>query len=351
MNPTNRINSINFEKLTEDLGGDQEALVEIICLFHDNLTSLWDQLNKSLKQKDSQGVRISSHTLKGHMKYFGFDGLASRFGLLEKMGQSGNLEGAQNNLSDLGTQIFEIDQQLMEWVNSQKSSLAAEQPASNDQVRILIIDDDEVSSRSMAIKLKKFGFESTVETDPKKALSHIRSEGFDSVLLDLIMPEIDGLTLLKTIRQEFDMNVLPIIILSGIDEMDAIQECLTLTANDYLVKPATPEMASTRIRAHCLAAKQRIKERQEIKNSALRAMIATYNHEINNPLTVAIAGLKKLEKISHTGEKLPLKYFDKITESLQRIAQIVKEIERLTRQKGGVHFDDYHDSHKMIKLK
>lgn len=117
------------------------------------------------------------------------------------------------------------------------SSVAAVKRESEDcdmEAKILIVDDDENIRHLISVYLKNEGFTTVVSPDAPEALNLLKKEDFDLVLLDIMMPEMDGLEACIKIREERNM---PIIMLSARSEdMDKIQG-LVSGADDYLTKP------------------------------------------------------------------------------------------------------------------
>jgi two-component system KDP operon response regulator KdpE len=103
-----------------------------------------------------------------------------------------------------------------------------------DKKRILIVDDDPAILRLLSTNLKARGYEVTTATDGEEALEAVQKDFIDLMILDLMMPKIDGIEVCRRIREWSDI---PIIILSARgDENDKVK-CLELGADDYLTKP------------------------------------------------------------------------------------------------------------------
>ena len=112
--------------------------------------------------------------------------------------------------------------------------------------RVLIIDDDLRLHELLASYLKQHGFEVARALDGPSGLARLDAEAFDAVLLDVMMPGIDGLEVCRRIRKKFDI---PVIMLTAKgDETDRIVG-LELGADDYLPKPFNPRELLARLRA------------------------------------------------------------------------------------------------------
>jgi signal transduction histidine kinase len=114
--------------------------------------------------------------------------------------------------------------------------------------RILVVDDEELNRILLSTNLQESGY--TVETaqDGLEALMMLRAQPFDAVLLDLIMPRMDGYQVLTEMKQDAVLRRTPIIVISSADEMDSIVRCIEMGATDYLAKPFDPALLHARIR-------------------------------------------------------------------------------------------------------
>ena len=110
--------------------------------------------------------------------------------------------------------------------------------------RILLIDDDEHLAAPLAAYLKRFDFELTSATRPSTGLVRLRAEAFDAAILDVMLPEMDGFELCRTIRKESDI---PIVMLTARGEVMDRVVGLELGADDYLPKPFEPRELAARL--------------------------------------------------------------------------------------------------------
>jgi two-component system response regulator HydG len=111
--------------------------------------------------------------------------------------------------------------------------------------RILLVDDDRVFRRSTAELLRQDGYEVTAVEDAARAGEALSAGAFDLMLLDLRMPELDGLQLIEILRRRG--NPTPILMISGFGTIESAVESLHLGADDFLTKPVDPEELSLRV--------------------------------------------------------------------------------------------------------
>jgi DNA-binding response OmpR family regulator len=116
---------------------------------------------------------------------------------------------------------------------------------------LLIVDDDENNRNILCRRLKKEGYTVISAYDGQEALNLLRFERFDMILLDVMMPDIDGYEVLLRIKADSNSLDTPVIMISAIGDKDSIINCLGLGASDYLLKPYNMDIVNARIR-RCL---------------------------------------------------------------------------------------------------
>lgn len=120
----------------------------------------------------------------------------------------------------------------------------------NFTARILVVDDNEDNRYTLILRLELEGYQDiTVATDGEEALELLRGQEFDLVLLDVMMPKLDGYGVLEQLKQEGRLHNLPVIMVSALNELDSVVRCIEAGAVDYLVKPFNPVLLSARIGA------------------------------------------------------------------------------------------------------
>jgi len=120
--------------------------------------------------------------------------------------------------------------------------------------QVLVVDDNESNRDVLTRRLKRHGLAVETVVNGQEALSLVRSRPFDLVLLDMIMPEVDGYTVLQQIKADPQTRHIPIIMISALDELDSVIRCIEAGAEDYLPKPFNPILLRARIGA-CLEKK------------------------------------------------------------------------------------------------
>jgi DNA-binding response OmpR family regulator len=106
--------------------------------------------------------------------------------------------------------------------------------------KILIIEDEKALGKVASHKLEAEGFKVSVLSDGTNALETIVRQNPDLILLDLIMPSVDGFTVLKSIKEDSDLRGTKVIVLSNLSQDTDVDEVLKLGAEEFLVKSDTP---------------------------------------------------------------------------------------------------------------
>ncbi len=115
-------------------------------------------------------------------------------------------------------------------------------------MKILVVDDMSSMRRIIKNTLKQLGYPNVEEAeDGQKALEMVRKETFDLVISDWNMPNMNGLDLLKSIRQDPKLSVMPVLMVTTEAEMDHILEAIRSGVNSYILKPFTAETMKEKI--------------------------------------------------------------------------------------------------------
>lgn len=114
-----------------------------------------------------------------------------------------------------------------------------------EKAQILIVEDEKQIARFLQMELEHEGYECGIETNGAAALDRIGQDHFDLILLDVMLPDIDGLTICRRTRE---LSNVPIMMLSAKDDVETKVASLDLGANDYLTKPFNSKELFARIR-------------------------------------------------------------------------------------------------------
>jgi class 3 adenylate cyclase len=131
----------------------------------------------------------------------------------------------------------------------------AERPAREDGARILVVDDNEVNRDVLCRRLRREGYAATPAEDGAEALQVLAERPFDLVLLDVMMPGLNGYQVLEALKADARLRHVPVIMISALEELDSVVRCIESGAEDYLTKPFNPVILKARLSA-CLEKKR-----------------------------------------------------------------------------------------------
>jgi DNA-binding response OmpR family regulator len=212
----------------------------------------------------------------------------------------------------------------------------------SDIIKILYVDDDEMNGNLLKKRLEKKGIDCHFIKSGAECLACLKEQKYDLVLLDIMMPDMSGNEVLLKIRESKNNFELPVIMVTAKDEAKDIVEALRGGANDYLTKPVNMDIAIARINTQ-IKVKELIEESLKSKQmQTINTMVTTLNHEINNPLAIAIGNL------TISKDKIDSVRIGKALGALERITQIVKKIEQISN--GEMEEVNYSESVNMYKI-
>jgi sigma-B regulation protein RsbU (phosphoserine phosphatase) len=149
------------------------------------------------------------------------------------------------------------------------------EPLDNSQFTILIVDDNASNRDLLSRQVLAQGYQVATAADGKQAIAMIQTGAYDSILLDIIMPGLNGYQVLKWIRGSCWRHI-PTIMISALDRFDSVVKCIEMGAADYLAKPFHPTLLKARLGA-CLQQK-RLRDRE----SSYLERLAKANQEISD---------------------------------------------------------------------
>lgn len=142
-------------------------------------------------------------------------------------------------------------------------------PSNESAARILVVDDIAGNRDILRRRLEREGHSVRMAENGREALDLIRAGGLDLVLLDILMPELDGFQVLEQVKSTPEGRELPIIMISSLDEIDSVVRCIEMGAEDFLPKPFDPVLLRARVNA-CLQKKRyRDQELEYLRNVRL----------------------------------------------------------------------------------
>ncbi|MBN1140103.1 MAG: response regulator [Anaerolineae bacterium] len=168
---------------------------------------------------------------------------------------------------------------------------------------ILVVDDNLLNRILLSTSLQEDGYTVEMAEDGRQALEMLGAQPFDVVLLDLLMPEMDGYQVLEQIKANSAWRTIPVIIVSSLDEMESILRCIEMGATDYLPKPFDAALLHARIGAS-LASKrlhdmelEYIEQVGHVTRAAAAVEAGTFELDSLNPVAMRQDSLGQLARV------------------------------------------------------
>ncbi|MGZ0246782.1 MAG: adenylate/guanylate cyclase domain-containing protein [Alphaproteobacteria bacterium] len=175
---------------------------------------------------------------------------------------------------------------------------------SADGPAVLVVDDNEDNRYTLTRRLNRLGYANLTEAvDGRAALDALAADKFDLVLLDIMMPEMNGYEVLEHIKADMSLRDIPVIMISAVDEMESVVRCIELGAEDYLSKPFNATLLKARVGA-------------SLDKKKLRDQEASYLERIereqqrSDELLHAILPEGAVRELKSTNEVQPRRYDD-----------------------------------------
>jgi two-component system, sensor histidine kinase and response regulator len=180
---------------------------------------------------------------------------------------------------------------------------------------VLLVVDDNASNRDVLTRrLKRQGYSVVAAENGIQALEQMGVRDFDLVLLDIMMPEMDGFEVLSRLKSDDRLRHIPVIMISALSDADAVARCIEMGAEDYLPKPFDPTLLKARTVA-CLERKrardrevrytadlresyQRGQELEQMREDLTHMIV----HDLRTPLSSVISGLQTLAAMGDLNE-------------------------------------------------
>src|SRR5262245_9355372 len=155
-----------------------------------------------------------------------------------------------------------------------------------DRSAILVVDDDEITRTFLSDLLVHEGYEVAVAENGRRALEMLQGSVPDLIISDVLMPEMSGFDLFRQVQDQEQLQNLPFIFLTSLDDGDSMIRVKELGPDDYIQKPVRPRHVLASVRGK-LKRKQRRDEMAEREQHQIRERIRwTLSHELRTPLTI-----------------------------------------------------------------
>jgi adenylate cyclase len=157
---------------------------------------------------------------------------------------------------------------------------------------LLVVDDNEDNRYTLTRRLGREGFSNIVTaTNGREALELLRAKPIDLVLLDIMMPDMNGYEVLEHLKADPQLQHIPVIMISAVDEIESVIRCVELGAEDYLSKPFNP----TLLRARVGATLERKKLNDQVRAQA--ADLAAWNQTLEQRVADQLTEIERMGRL------------------------------------------------------
>ncbi len=233
-----------MEALKEAAG---DALGSLVEAFQEDMLAYIDDLQTAIKAGDAVRIRQLAHTIKGSASNFGAFDLVKYSKELEDRAALENIENAATYAGQISTAFSALSSDLQHEV---PSSQPPEQTLDDNQEqshRILVVDDDRSIRLLLANAFRREDYEIQQAADGMQAIEICRRRMPDLILMDAIMPEMDGFDACQAIRDIPHGADIPVLMITGLEDEDSIVRAFSSGATDYISKPINFSVMKQRV--------------------------------------------------------------------------------------------------------
>ena len=212
----------------------------------------------------------------------------------------------------------------------------------DERGRILVVDDNRVNRLKLSLGLEQQGHTVILAEGGREALELLETGEFDVVLLDILMPEMDGYEVLERIKGDVRLRDIPVIVISALDEIDSVVRCIEMGAEDYLPKPFNSTLLRARLNSSLQKKKlrdlekmylqQEIMLRESEKLATLGKLSAGMAHDLNNPVSAARRAAEQLPATLTRLQESQLKLSEQELTGEQR--SVLQGLDRLAQERA-----------------
>jgi predicted signal transduction protein with EAL and GGDEF domain/signal transduction histidine kinase/HPt (histidine-containing phosphotransfer) domain-containing protein len=287
-------------KLREALGS---ALGEAIQPFLEDMPIYLEDMEQAVAAGSGEQLRSAAHAIKGAAGNLGAGSLAGVAREIEEKAENGQIEAAGDLLARARAEYALAHQALLEELDSETTPPA---PSSGRGTLVLVVDDDRSTRSALRYALQRSGFAVEEAANGIKALAMVDRINPDVILMDAMMPEMDGFAACAKLQETQHGKEIPVLMITALDDNHSIQRAFAAGASDYIPKPINLAVVNQRVKRVVEANRAERYVRHLAFNDTLtglpnRVLFAdnldraieraeSHGHEIGDRLLQAVAG-------------------------------------------------------------
>jgi class 3 adenylate cyclase/CheY-like chemotaxis protein len=266
--PLNHIIGYSEMLLEDAVEGVASNLEPGLRMLHDTAQHLLATINDFLGQQRLEAGEVDLSLLSAEASA-PLAAIASAVDALTLQARESGPDGARADLERIASAVSALrtmiaDEDLSQSPPAPAAPQSDAEPASVSGAAetglILIVDDNTANREMLARRVEREGHRVLQASSGREALDIVRRRPIDLVLLDVMMPEMDGYAVLQELKADPAWRHVPVLMISALDELDSVVRCIELGAEDYLPKPFNPILLRARLNA-CLENK-RLRDRE-----------------------------------------------------------------------------------------
>lgn len=215
----------------------------------------------------------------------------------------------------------------------------------NSEIKILVVDDTPFNIKIVTTILQEVGYNIYSTTSGSKALEMVKNTRFNLILLDVMMPEMDGYEVIRKLKHDGNTKDIPIIFLTARDDSESVIRAFEEGAYDYLTKPFNPQELISRVKTHIELkfAREHLEEANKTKDKFLSII----GHDLKNPIGAINGFAMELKENIDSIDIDEIKYYtDRILKSSNTVSNLLQNLlQWATAQNGKIEY-----SPKVLKL-
>jgi DNA-binding response OmpR family regulator len=249
----------DLPEVVHDLRSIRSSGERLLELINDNLGAAKQSVSEIDLDLTNQLMRQQLNHVGGYCEMV--QEVAEETGHEEIAPDLDRIHSASATLAQMIEQLLTVDSLEAE---SEKATFETEAPDSTESAsasaaatehylgeggELLIVDDDPANLDLLRRRLVRQGYEVTTSDGGQEALNLLDEQVFDLVILDMMMPDINGMQVLRRLKSNPKHQAMPVIMISALDDTDRVVECISLGAEDYVFKPFNPVLLKARVGA------------------------------------------------------------------------------------------------------